>query len=116
VSTSISRDELHRAIDACAVVVVDALPAAPYTRRHLPGALNLVEADAEATARRVLPDTAAAIVTYSTDNACGRGEALAQRLRALGYTNVRTYHEGIEDWVAAGLPIESVTVGPSAIR
>ena len=107
VSTSMSRDELRRAIDARAVVVVDALPAGPYTRRHLPGALNLVEEDAETTARRVLPDTAAAVVTYSTDAACGRGEALARRLRELGYTNVRTYHEGIEDWVSAGLPIES---------
>lgn len=106
-SKSMSREELRRAIDAGAVVVVDALPAAPYTRRHLPGALNLVEEDADATVRRVLPGTAAAIVTYSTDVACVRGETLARRLRALGYTNVRTYHEGIEDWVAAGLPIES---------
>ena len=24
----------------------------------------------------------------------------------LGYTNVRTYREGIEDWVGAGLPLD----------
>jgi rhodanese-related sulfurtransferase len=106
-SLSIGREELRHALDTGAVVVVDALPAAPYRRRHLPGTLNLVEEDADTKARQVLPDTGAAIVTYSTDNACGRGEGLAERLRAMGYTDVRTYHEGIEDWVAAGLPVDS---------
>jgi len=105
-STSISRDELRAAIDDKSVVVVDALPAAPYGRRHLPGALNLVSDDADAKAGDLLPDRGAAVVTYSTDVHCGRGEALAERLRALGYTDVRTYHEGIEDWVGAGLAVE----------
>jgi rhodanese-related sulfurtransferase len=33
---------------------------------------------------------------------------LTDRLTALGYANVRRYREGVEDWVAAGLPVESV--------
>ena len=32
---------------------------------------------------------------------------VADRLAALGYTNVRKYREGIEDWAGAGLPTES---------
>jgi rhodanese-related sulfurtransferase len=32
---------------------------------------------------------------------------MAARLRTLGYTNVRLYRDGIEDWVGAGLPVES---------
>jgi len=39
---------------------------------------------------------------------CGRGEALADRLADLGYRDVRVYRDGIEDWVGAGLPVESV--------
>ena len=39
-------------------------------------------------------DRHATIVTYSTDRACGRGEALAERLQAFGYTDVLTYREG----------------------
>ena len=31
----------------------------------------------------------------------------ADALTRLGYTNVRKYREGIEDWAAAGLPLES---------
>ncbi|MCW3842417.1 hypothetical protein ONA70_20155 [Micromonospora yasonensis] len=34
---------------------------------------------------------------------------VADRLTALGYTHVRKYAAGIEDWVAAGLPTESGT-------
>jgi rhodanese-related sulfurtransferase len=32
---------------------------------------------------------------------------VADRLTALGYADVRKYREGIEDWVAAGLPTET---------
>jgi mannose-6-phosphate isomerase-like protein (cupin superfamily) len=38
---------------------------------------------------------------YSTDGECGRAPELAARLEALGYADVRTYGEGIEDWVGA---------------
>jgi rhodanese-related sulfurtransferase len=106
-TTSISREKLRSAIDEKTAVVVDALPAAPYRRRHLPGALNLVVEDADAKAAEVLPDKDATIVTYSTDVECGRGERLAERLRELGYADVRTYHEGIEDWVGNGLAVQT---------
>ena len=56
---------------------------------------------------RVLPDRAAPIVTYCSNPACANSQRVADRLTALGYTNVRKYREGIEDWTAAGLPTES---------
>ena len=95
------------------MTVVDALPAAPYGQRHLPGALNLVAEDPDERVRAVLPDPSAAVVTYSTDADCTRGPELAERLRGLGYTDVREYRDGIEDWVAAGLPLarpEAITL------
>jgi mannose-6-phosphate isomerase-like protein (cupin superfamily) len=104
--TAISRDELHAGIDAGSVTVVDALPPAPFGRRHLPGAVNVVAEDADEHVRAALPDPAAAIVTFSTDDHCTRGPELAARLRELGYRDVRTYDGGIEDWIAAGLPVE----------
>ena len=104
--TAISREELRAAIDEARVTVVDALPPAPFGQRHLPGALNVVAEDPDEQVRAALPDPAAAIVTYSTDQRCTRGPQLADRLRELGYRNVRTYHGGIEDWIAGGLPVE----------
>lgn len=105
-TNTISRAETAEAIRSGTVTVVDALPAAPYTNRHLPGALNLTIEEI-ALVGQVLPDKGAAIVTYSSDSACNRGPELAEALSAAGYTNVRNYTDGIVDWAAAGLPLES---------
>lgn len=103
----ITRDELAAAIDAGSVTVVDALGGDYYDTQHLPGALALVPADAEIQASVLLPDRDAAIVTYCSNPACPNSGQVADRLTRLGYTNVRKYREGIQDWVEAGLPTES---------
>jgi len=103
----ITRDELRAALGE--VIVVDALGGEYYRKAHLPGAIPLVEADVAEQAATLLPDRDAAIVTYCSNPACPNSEAVANKLIALGYTNVRKYREGIEDWTAAGLPLESDT-------
>ena len=110
-TTSIIRDQLRFAIDDGSVIVVDALPAAPYSRRHIPGTLNLVIDDVDEQAPQLLPEKGTSIVTYSTHASYGRGEALAERLEQLGYADVRVYRAGIEDWVGAGLPVETGATG-----
>lgn len=105
-TTLISRDDLRAEIDAGKVVVLDALGGDYYAQQHLPGAIPLVEADVATGAPRLLPDKATAIVTYCSNEACPNSGRVAARLEALGYTNVRTYREGIQDWVGAGLPVE----------
>lgn len=103
----ITRDELKAAIDAGTVTVVDTLGGEYYAKQHLPGALELVRADVDSRAATLLPDRDAAIVTYCSNPACPNSGQVADRLTALGYTNVRKYREGIEDWTEAGLPVES---------
>ncbi|MEV7554598.1 rhodanese-like domain-containing protein [Amycolatopsis sp. NPDC089917] len=102
----ITREELKAAIDATAVTVVDALGGEYFAKQHLPGAVPLVLADVGARAATVLPDRGAAIVTYCSNPACPNSGQVADRLTALGYTDVRKYREGIEDWAGAGLPLE----------
>jgi rhodanese-related sulfurtransferase len=103
----ISREQLRTEIEAGAVTVVDALGGEYYAKRHLPGAVPLVEDEVADHAGALLPDRAASIVTYCSNPACPNSQRVADRLTALGYTNVRKYREGIEDWVDAGLPTES---------
>lgn len=103
----ITRDELKAAIDAGSVTVIDALGGDYYAKQHLPGALALIRDDVDAQAPTLLPDLDAAIVTYCSNPACPNSGQVADRLTALGYTNVRKYREGIQDWVEAGLPTES---------
>jgi rhodanese-related sulfurtransferase len=98
----ISREELEQLIHDGAVIVVDALPRSYYDREHVPGAINLVESDVHELAAEVLPGKDAAIVTYCSNAACGNSQAVANRLERLGYTNVRKYRDGIQDWVEAG--------------
>jgi rhodanese-related sulfurtransferase len=107
VTALITRDELRAEIDAGTVTVVDALGGDYYEKQHLPGALPLVAADVDGQAAALLPDRAAAIVTYCSNPACPNSQQVAAALTALGYTNVRKYREGIQDWAEAGLPTES---------
>ena len=100
----ITRDELKAGLDAGTITTVDALPASYYAQQHIPGALNLVSDDVPARAAELLPDRDAAIVTYCSNTACGNSGHVATALTELGYTNVRKYAEGIQDWVEADLP------------
>ena len=101
----ITRTELEQAIARREVVVIDTLPAAYYDQAHLPGALNLVEGDVHTRAAALVPDKDTAVVTYCSNAACGNSQAVETRLEQLGYTNVRKYRDGIQDWVDAGNPI-----------
>ena len=103
----ISRTDLADLIEVRAVTVVDALPAPYYEQMHLPGAINLVAEDVDAFAPDLLPDQTAPIVTYCSGATCPNSQFVATRLEGLGYTNVRKYRDGIQDWVEAGLPTET---------
>ena len=62
---------------------------------------------------RLLPDRDARIVVYCSDGPCPNSRIAAARLTALGYTDVRDYHEGKAEWREAGLPLEA---GPAPVR
>ena len=104
---TITRDELRTAIEAGEVVVVEALGPMYFEDAHLPGAINVPHTEVDRLAPSLLPDKDAAIVTYCSNTACPNSEVAARRLEALGYTDVRKYAEGKDDWREAGLPLES---------
>ena len=104
-SNHITRDELRELIDRNAVVVVETLAPAYYESGHLPGAINIPHTEVKALAPALLPDKDAAIVTYCSNTACPNSAVAQAQLRKLGYTNVRKYAEGKQDWQEAGLPL-----------
>jgi rhodanese-related sulfurtransferase len=105
-SALITRQELQQEIANNAVTVVETLGAMYYEDAHLPGAINIPHTEVRAIAPALLPDLDAPIVTYCSNTACRNSEIAANELRSLGYTNVRKYAEGKQDWVEAGLPVE----------
>ena len=104
---TITTDELAGRIEEGSVVVVDALAPMVYAHSHLPGAINLpVRAIEPETISRRLPDRDAEVVVYCTSPECQDSVQTAARLIELGYTNVRHYTAGKNEWRDRGLPLE----------
>jgi rhodanese-related sulfurtransferase len=106
VTTTISRDALLAELRSPSPpVLVEALGAAYFEDAHIPGAVNIPPGRVDALASTLLPVPDAPIVVYCSGR-CDSSQIVADRLEELGYTKVRIYAGGKEDWVEHGLPVE----------
>ncbi|MGB3683049.1 MAG: rhodanese-like domain-containing protein [Rubrobacteraceae bacterium] len=106
-SQDIGRNELKEKIErGDDFVLVDALGQQHYERSHLPGAVNLPYEFVDA-AGQVLPDKDADIVVYCMNVDCAASGEEVRELGEMGYKNVRHYAGGKQDWIQAGMPVES---------
>jgi len=104
---AIDCDELRRMLDAGEpIVLVDALPPISYADSHLPGAINLPPEQVDASVVRRLVDPDVQVVVYCSGPDCDSSHETAKRLAALGYTNVRRYAGGKNEWRRRGYPLE----------
>jgi hypothetical protein len=69
-------------------------------------AVQRCTAQATRGSRRLTPWVQASHPTNKPDRS-PNSDIAANKLVALGYTNVREYAEGNADWIEAGLPVES---------
>ena len=107
VLVEIDRDTLRAKLEQGEeLVLVDALPPLAYAGAHLPGAVNIPPERVEALAAKRIPDPDVEVVVYCAGPTCDSSVQVAERLIALGYTNVRHYAGGKQDWREAGLPLE----------
>jgi rhodanese-related sulfurtransferase len=104
----ISADELLRKIeDGDEFVLVDALAPIVYAHSHLPGAINIPPSDFDPFwIRARIPVKSTEIDVYCANPDCGDSVEIAQRLMGLGYTDVRHYAGGKDEWKERGLPLE----------
>jgi rhodanese-related sulfurtransferase len=103
----ITRDEIAGLLAAGEPVqFVETLRAEHFAQGHLPGAVHIHFEEVEDRAPELLPDTDALIVTYCSNTACQNSRIAAEKLAKLGYSNVRRYEEGKQDWSEAGLELE----------
>lgn len=72
-----------------------------FKTKHIPGSLYFKDAAAMLSALQKDDE----IVVYCTNPPCLASVAAYHRLLQEGYTNVRRYAGGIEDWESANLPL-----------
>ena len=107
-TTQLTRTELQARVAANpAIVLVEALPEKYYREHHLPGALHIPHDQVKQLAARLLPDKQAEIVTYCASITCQNSHIAAKLLTQMGYANVAVYSGGKQDWIEAGLQVES---------
>jgi rhodanese-related sulfurtransferase len=104
----ITADELREKRDhGDELVLIDARAPMVYAHSHLPGAINMPPnaVDTIRCAKR-MPDLGTEIVVYCANRECDDSALTGERLQALGYTNVRHYTGGKDEWKQLGLQLE----------
>jgi rhodanese-related sulfurtransferase/polyisoprenoid-binding protein YceI len=112
----ISRDELaSRLVGTNPPLVIDVLPEEEYQAAHLPGAKNACVFNVTFVddVKKLAPDASKPLVVYGSSSRDLASATAAEKLVAAGYTDVADYRGGLEDWRAAGQPVEE---DPSAAK
>ncbi|HEX7185193.1 MAG TPA: rhodanese-like domain-containing protein [Thermoanaerobaculia bacterium] len=114
-------DELSRRIEDgdTSFVLLNVLPRAAFESGRIPTSLNLPLSELAERAGEVLPVRDQETVVYCASSACSLAEQGVALLRSLGYTRVREYPGGMEEWTERGGRIERavlVTRKPAPAR
>ncbi len=90
-------------------VFVDARSAEEFGAGHIPGALLLPEDDFDETVSSwkglISPETL--LITYCSGGGCNSSRDVAQLLKEAGYSRVKVFYGGWEEWKKAGYPVET---------
>jgi rhodanese-related sulfurtransferase len=106
-SANISAQELAVTLSAGACQLIDVREPVEYAESHLPQAKLVSLGTLEARAGEM--DKSAPVVVMC--HAGKRGATAAEKLKALGFTNVRNLEGGILAWKAAGMPCAAAESG-----
>ena len=102
----ITRDELVRIMESGDNFdLVDVLPKESYEKEHIKGAISLPLADIDKLSGKLLKKNDL-VITYCASFECQASTNAAEKLAALGYTNVLDYKGGLKDYKEANLPME----------
>jgi rhodanese-related sulfurtransferase len=73
-----------------------------FQAKHIPGSINVTRPDQTTD----LLDPSDEIVVYCSNPACTASQMAYHFLTSRGFENVRRYAGGVQDWEAAGYPLE----------
>src|SRR6266508_6085436 len=114
----ISPEDVRGALDGGEeLLVLDVREPHEFAQGHLPGAVNVprgllelkADADSPAADPAVAEKRDAQVVTYCLKAPGARSLFAADTLATMGFTNVAAMSAGVNGWMEAGLPIETIS-------
>jgi rhodanese-related sulfurtransferase len=112
---TISREELGKWIDQGGdFVLLDPLPPDFYAAGHLPGAGNacVFAVGFPEQVRALGAEPGRTVVVYGENEHTLTARDTLDRLKDMGFEDVRVYEGGLDDWRGAGLPLEGAASEP----
>lgn len=103
---AVTRKELARRLKSGDVTVLDVRPEDEFALAHVPGAVNIPLKELEARTAEI--DPAKDIIAYCRGAYCVYSYEAVAKLRAKGF-RIRRLEDGLPEWKAAGLPVESAS-------
>lgn len=90
-------------------IFLDARYPEDFKAGHIKGAVNLPYEESEEYAPQVLPKLPKEeeIIAYCDGTECEESLLLARELRELGYEDIKVFFGGWQEWLKAGLPVET---------
>jgi len=85
-------------------VLIDARPYKKYLGATIPSSVSIPDTAMAALEGRFPVDKNTPIITYCGGYDCHKSHVVAERLLALGYTNVKVYAAGLPGWKKDGMP------------
>jgi rhodanese-related sulfurtransferase len=98
-------------------VLIDVMLEEVFKTRHLPGAQNACVYDMAFLdlVKKNVPDPETPVIVYDSGLNNLASTTAAQKLIAAGYTHVTEFPGGLEEWQAAGLPVEGSGRGSESV-
>jgi polyisoprenoid-binding protein YceI len=99
-------------------VLLHVLPEDVFAARRIPGSVNacIYETAFPDHVGGLVADRSAQVVVYGAGGTSEDARVAAETLRGLGFPNVAVYAGGLDEWEAAGLPLEGSGVVPEATQ
>ena len=105
-------DELRQRVEDgdTSAVLLNVLSRGAFEAGRIPSSVNLPVSEIGERAGEVLPAPEQETIAYCASSTCTLAQQAVHLLRNLGYTNVREYHGGMEEWAERGGRIERAEV------
>ncbi len=101
--------EFKPIVNGGSALILDARSAPFYAMGHVPGALNLARDDFahdyQALSKKLDASHDRPVIVYCSGGECHDSKLVASALLSLGFSNVRVFTGGWEEWSQANLPV-----------